>query len=159
MAAVLAFPLAITNGAALGSWLVQHSGLITPGGVTPIDDPPPTREAAWKKFRKRPSLFHFLAGDRRGINAVFAVGAAGVALQLAASALPLLVVGGGLAGTAAAGLLGSLGAGLCYLSYASFTDVSQPWLGLQMDANLPETNALFCGACRRAGWTTCARAC
>jgi hypothetical protein len=155
--------LALTNAAALTNWAVQWRGLIGERGITPAAgfvnkalqraatqrasasasrsagqepgednsaEPGYLAQAAARlqqlgqRLYRWPSVFMVTGGSDTAIMAVFGVGYA----ALAALAL-------GWAPWAAAATFAAV--------YLSFLTVSQPWLSLQMDANLVETNAIF----------------
>lgn len=133
---VFCVALAIANAGAMTSWLMQWRGLIDAEGVTPAKDQVDNavgREqrrnvgryrARFAACKRLPSLLIWLGTTDASIQCLFGLGYLGIALL-------------------ATGILPSLGALLCGAVYLSFLSVSQPWLGLQMDAKLVETNILF----------------
>ena len=150
--ALFSCALAVTNAAALTNWLSQWRGLcgargavpaaekvakarlravpvnlpfVDPQGASPLHKLLRTYVATpMGQLRALPSIMTLLGGSDRDTLLTFAIGYLGVAL-LALNMAP------------------AVGALLCWVSYLSLVMVSHPFLGLQMDGNLPETDLLF----------------
>lgn len=131
MAQIFIRALGVTNIAAFGSWAVQWRPLIGERGILPVADWVKQHvpgDASWRQRLRitfsRGCIFALIGGSDVAVSACIAAGLASGALLVA-----------DVWSTAAA-----LVSAMCYLSLLK---VSQPWLGLQMDANLVETNTLF----------------